>query len=86
MKSLFAFYCLIMLPWLPVILCIWDPELRDHFGTGIAVYILMYALVYHPAISGLRLLAKHKINRGQYWCNFIPGWNSKYFRSLFLNG
>jgi len=53
-----------------------------------AMFVLLlsiYILFYHPFISGLRLLDSNKISKKQFWKNFIPGWNKKYFYFLFFN-
>lgn len=85
MKKLFVYYLLIFIPIIPFVLCIWIPSFRNRvnpiFG---GVYILVYALIYHPIISGFRLLALGKIRRKEFFYNFIPAWNLKYFEYLFL--
>ncbi|WP_298301263.1 hypothetical protein [Hydrotalea sp.] len=46
--------------------------------------LLTYAVIYHPIISGLRLVAKGIIAPSSLWKNLIPGWNWKYYSHLFL--
>jgi hypothetical protein len=49
------------------------------------ILLLAYIIVYHPLISGLRLLQTHKISKRDFWKNFIPFWNDKYWTFLFFN-
>jgi hypothetical protein len=46
---------------------------------------MTYAFIYHPLISGLRLVATNKIPRSKLWLTFIPFWNKRYFSYLFFN-
>ena len=82
MKSIINYYILIFIPI--ILLSIFG---RNHIiGDNVFVFLLFfYALIYHPFISGLRLLAGNKITKRQLWRTFIPGWNSKYFSFLFFD-
>ncbi len=52
----------------------------DTFAIGLFVYVFLY----HPYISGLRLLKLHIIEKNQFLKNYIPFWNFKYFDVLFF--
>jgi len=72
------FYSLIFVPLLGII------ALMEHSpNLGVSI-LLLYALIYHPTISGIRLISMGKIEKGDFWKNYIPFWNKKYFRNLFL--
>ena len=81
-NNIVLYYLLISLP-----LALLAVAIRNHFMANnvFALSLMVYCLVYHPAISGLRLLASGKINKSQYWLNFVPFWNKKYFKFLFFN-
>ena len=81
LKNLFLFYILILVPL--VVMFIF---MKEHvFSTKLFVFFfLFYALIYHPIISGIRLLQSGKINKKQFWYNFIPGWNSRFFSFFFF--
>jgi len=46
--------------------------------------LLTYALLYHPFISGKRLISLKAIEASNFKYNFIPLWNLKYFDILFF--
>jgi len=48
------------------------------------VSIFSYGFIYHPWISGKRLVALGVIPPSKLICNFIPFWNKRYFDYLFL--
>jgi len=48
------------------------------------ISILIYGLVYHPLMCGIRLIQMEKISSKDFFKNFIPFWNKKYFDTLFL--
>ncbi len=50
-----------------------------------AACLLLYVVIYHPFISGKRLIELEIIKKAQFWKNFIPFWNFKYFDVLFLS-
>ena len=52
--------------------------------SAFTIGLFFYALVYHPFISGKRLLALRTIDKFQFINNFIPFWNFKYFDILFF--
>ena len=80
-KNLFVFYLFIALPLVALVLGgKYELFSSAEFTIGLALYIFLY----HPYISGLRLLHKNKIKTTEFWRNFIPLWNSKYFTSLFF--
>ncbi len=82
LKNISVFYILICLPLALLVLAA-----KYHYVTSeVFTFILLgYALIYHPLISGLRLLACNKISKGKFWSTFIPFWNWKYFGFLFFN-
>jgi hypothetical protein len=47
--------------------------------------LLTYSIIYHPLVSGLRLVALGVISKSELWKTFIPFWNRKYFGILFFN-
>lgn len=81
LRNLYAFYILLVLPLVGLILgakySLFGPTT---FTIGLGVYIFFY----HPLISGLRLLQIGKIQKSEFWYNFIPFWNKKYFTALFF--
>jgi hypothetical protein len=50
------------------------------------ILILGHAFVYHPWISGLKLVTLGVISPSRLIFNFIPFWNNRYFDYLFLKG
>jgi hypothetical protein len=82
LRKLFVFYILISFPLILLILGI---IYRYISGTAFVILLLAYIIVYHPLISGLRLLQTHKISKRDFWKNFIPFWNDKYWTFLFFN-
>ena len=81
MKNIFVFYTLIFAPL--VILYFWGFTGKVDAIT-FSVYLFVYALFYHPFISGMRLLQIGKIKPNEFAKNFIPFWNKKYFKSLYF--
>lgn len=82
MKNLINFYLYIFAPLSTLILL----AKTDLLSSTEFVWLLMiYCLLYHPLISGLRLVATHKISKKQLPLSFIPFWNWKYFAFLFFN-
>lgn len=45
--------------------------------------LLLYAVVYHPTLAGLRLLDKHIIAKHDFVKTHIPLWNLRYFSEAF---
>ena len=82
MNRLSTFYLLLSLYFVPFVIAA-----RLHFLTSLTFFVLLliYAVLYHPLISGLRLLANHKIESSEFWKTFIPGWNKKYWLFLMFN-
>jgi hypothetical protein len=81
LKNIFIYYLLIVLPLLVLAFGIKSEWISS---VTFAIGLLVYALVYHPLISGMRLIALGKIKPSMLGYNFIPFWNGKYFASLFL--
>jgi hypothetical protein len=82
MKNIINFYALIIAPLGAIVLLAADNLISSYLFVSL---LLVYSLVYHPYISGLRLIASNKITKKQLWYNFIPTWNWKYFSFLFFN-
>jgi hypothetical protein len=81
LKNLLLYHMCIIIPLLLlIVLMILEVIPGKYFVKG----LLFYALIYHPLLSGLRLLSMKKIKRNEFLKNFIPFWNSKYFSTLFL--
>ena len=82
MKKLLVYYIMIALPLGLLVL-------GGRFGWFSAIpfgiLLFTYALIYHPYVSGIRLIEGGIIKRSQLWKTFIPGWNSRYFSYLFFN-
>ena len=51
------------------------------FAMSLAVYVFLY----HPGVSGIRLIHLDKLTRKNFWKMFIPFWSTKYFKNLFLD-
>jgi hypothetical protein len=81
-RNILFYYLLLALPLAALIILAKNHEVNSTFFVGgLAVYVFLY----HPLISGLRLLNSGKIRRSEFLYNFIPLWNLKYFGFLFLN-
>lgn len=79
-KLLFFYICIfIPLSFMIVLLKI---ELLS--SNGFVVGLLIYSLLYHPFISGRRLVELQIIDKSKFLNNFIPFWNFKYFDILFF--
>ncbi len=81
LKSLFFFYIVLFSPFLLLIYFVKTGYINSTF---FAISMLTYAIVYHPFISGLRLIQIGKIQKKNFFKNFIPFWRTKYFFSLFF--
>ena len=81
MKNLFVYYLAILLPLL--CLAIMNAE-GDVTAIVFSILLLFYALVYHPLISGNRLLALKVISKESFYKTFIPFWNQKFFKALYF--
>jgi hypothetical protein len=82
MKNILNFYIIILSPFVILMLFV-KFNLIDNYTW--AIFLIIYCLVYHPLISGLRLIAANKIKKNELWHCFIPGWNWKHFSFLFFN-
>ena len=82
MKNILNFYIIIFLPFVMLML-FGKYNLVGNYTW--VILLLVYCLLYHPRISGLRLLANGIITKKQLLYNFIPTWNWKYFSFLFFN-
>jgi len=82
LKSTLNFYVLIIVPLLTLVLLSKLNLISDQF---FVIVLLLWALIYHPYVSGKRLMAIGKIKKEDFLLNFIPFWNMKFFDSLFFN-
>ena len=82
LKNIFFFYLLLLVP-----IALMALSAKYDYINSVAFIILLfaYAFFYHPAICGLRLVQTNKITRKDFWKNFIPFWNDKYWTFLFFN-
>jgi hypothetical protein len=82
MKSRYIYYSLIFLPLLLLI----GASKYHYLNANVFVLLLaFYCFLYHPIVSGLRLISLKKIPKSEFWRNFIPFWNLRYFSDLFFN-
>ncbi len=81
LKSIIVYYLLILAPLAVLYFCLKSGAISNNF---FAISILIYVLLYHPLVSGIRLLALKLIDKSQFRLNFIPFWNAKYFTSLYF--
>jgi hypothetical protein len=82
MKKIYLFYLLIFLPLIMIVLA----AKYHYFLASVFTWsLIVYCLVYHPLISGIRLIENNKIDRSELWLSFVPFWNWRYFSFLFFN-
>ena len=80
-KNLLLFYLAIILP---IALLILGRKYQLYNSGAFVLGLGIYVFLYHPLISGIRLRQKEKITASDFWKNFIPVWNTKYFSALFF--
>lgn len=57
----------------------------QYLNSNVFVILLaFYCFLYHPMLSGLRLVSLKKIHKSDFWKTFIPFWNLKYLPDLFF--
>lgn len=81
MKNIGIYYLTISIP---LLLLVFGTRLHFLPANGFVVGILLYAIVYHPWITALRLYNLQKIGRKDIIKNFIPFWNFRYFKVIFM--
>lgn len=81
-KNILLFYILLLIP-----IAIFALAVKyDYIHSGTFVLLLfIYIFLYHPLICGSRLVQSKKIRKLDFWKNFIPFCNNKYWAFLFLN-
>gem|GEM_PF-365157 len=79
LKSILLFYLSILTPL--TLLVVFANSMSSRL---FIISILIYGLVYHPLMCGIRLIQMEKISSKDFFKNFIPFWNKKYFDTLFL--
>jgi hypothetical protein len=77
MKNRIVFYSLILVP---LGLLIYFSESLG--AIWFSILLIIYGGVYRPLIDGLRLKAVSSIST---WKTFIPFWELKYFRQIYLS-
>lgn len=81
-KKIFLFYLLLIIP----LGCLILSAKYDYINSGTFVLLLIiYLFIYRPLICGIRLVQNKKIGKQDFWKNFIPFWNDKYWSFLFFN-
>jgi hypothetical protein len=75
------FYFLIGLPVLVIVVLHREGHLES---PAMALAMMAFAFIYHPLVCGTRLIMLGLITKREFWKNFIPGWNNKYFTQLFF--
>lgn len=81
LKNTFNFYVLLLAPFMILMLV---SNLKLIGAEAFSILLLVWALVYHPYVSGSRLIALGKIQKQDLKYNFIPLWNLRYFDALFF--
>ena len=81
MKNILVFYLAVFIPIAVLVYC---GLIHAISNTQFFFGMLSYCFIYHPLISGMRLIQLNKIEASQFWKTFIPGWNWKFFSSLFF--
>lgn len=68
----------------PVIFLILSHTYKWLNAVSFVVVLMIYSLIYHPLISGLRLIALSKIKPWMIWFCFVPGVTMIFFRHLYF--
>jgi hypothetical protein len=76
----FSFYVLIVAPMLILALL---NKLALLNPMVFMAFLLLYAVIYHPTVVGLRLLGKHVIAKHDFVKTYIPFWNLRYYSEAF---
>jgi hypothetical protein len=83
MKSVINYWVYIFSPMIGLMLLGMNHLLSS---TVFVLSLMIYCAIYHPLISGLRLVALGIIRKNDLLKAFIPGYyNWKYFSILFFN-
>jgi len=82
MRNIINYYAAIFTP-ISTIVLLANAKLIS--SNAFVLLLMIYAFIYHPYISGLRLLDANKIKKNPLLFSFIPGWNWKFFAFLFFN-
>ena len=82
MRNIVNYYAAIILPLVCLLLINANGLLNSK---QFAISILIYAFIYHPFVSGSRLLSMGIIKKSELAYSFIPGWILKHFAALFFN-
>lgn len=80
MKKISVFYLAISLPLLAIIL------LYQVIGSvWFSILLIIYAAIYRPIVDGLRLRELNGIEDKDFWKMFIPFWEARFFKKIYLN-
>ena len=82
LTRLWFFYILLFLPIAGLIFLS-----KFHFINNVAFVcgLFSFVFIYQPMISGIRLVQTKKIPREDFFKNFIPRWNDRFFNFIFFN-
>lgn len=79
LKGAIVFWLLVIVPLAGLFLALeWYGKSAFFFG------LIIYAIVYRPVLNIVRLLQLKKISRKDIWKFFIPFYDIKYTKSLWL--
>lgn len=79
LKSAIVFWLMVIVPFAGLYLA------HELYGGNVFVIGLMiYAIVYRPVLNIVRLLQLKKISRKDIWKFYIPFYDIKYTKSLWL--
>jgi hypothetical protein len=81
-KNILVYYALIFIPLIALVLSSKNNLIS---ATVFVICLQLYVFLYHPYVSGLRLLALNKIEKKDFWRMFIPFWDTIHFKTLFLD-
>ena len=81
LKNIFIFYIFIIIPFGTIFILFRQNLVSSNI---FILSLLIYALIYRPLLSGIRLIQSGKINKKQLWHKYIPGWNSRFFFFLYF--
>jgi hypothetical protein len=81
LKKIIVFYLVMVIPLIGLVLLVKYHLINSQF---FVLGLLTYGLIYHPIISGLRLIKLGVIKKAEFWKNFNPFWGRKYFWILFF--
>lgn len=63
---------------IPLVVLVWLNWKHEISSAAFTVLMLVYALLYHPLISMVRLVALGSLAKKDIWKSLVPFWNWKY--------